>query len=136
LTWIKDQSQDLTSASTKAKTTRSIGQITEKFAKQYLLKKGLVFVDQNVHCRQGEIDLVMRDDETFVFIEVKYRKSNHFGGALAAIPLSKQKKIKHSVAFFLQQSGLNEYNTSCRFDVVALEGNIQSPQVTWIKNAF
>lgn len=121
---------------TKAQTSHNKGKVTEDFAKQYLIKQGLIFIDKNVHCRQGEIDLVMKDGCTFVFIEVKYRKNNHFGGAISAISPSKQQKIKHCVAFFLHKANLNEYNTPCRFDVIALEGDINQPQITWLKNAF
>jgi len=120
----------------KAQTSYSRGKATEEFAKQYLIQQGLVFIDQNVHCRQGEIDLVMQDGQTFIFVEVKYRKNNHFGGAISAISQSKQNKIKHCVAFFLHKANLNEYNTPCRFDVIALDGDINKPQVTWLKNAF
>mgnify|MGYP000513019682 FL=1 len=121
---------------TKKQTSHSKGKTTEEFAKQHLTKQGLAFIEQNVHCRQGEIDLVMKDGETFIFVEVKYRKNNHFGGAISAVSLSKQHKIKHCVAFFLHKANLNEYNTPCRFDVIALEGDINQPQVTWLKNAF
>lgn len=117
-------------------TSRSKGIATEEFAKQYLIKQGLVFIDKNIHCRQGEIDLVMKDGQTFVFVEVKYRKNNHFGGAISAISHSKQVKIKHCVAFYFHKANLNEYNTPCRFDVIALEGNINQPEITWLKNAF
>lgn len=120
----------------KGPTNTSKGKSTEEFAKQYLIQQGLVFIDQNVHCRQGEIDLIMKDKGTFVFVEVKYRKNNHFGGAISAISQSKQQKIKHCVAFFLHNAQLNEYNTPCRFDVIALDGDINQPQVTWLKNAF
>ncbi len=120
----------------KAQTSYSRGKATEAFAKQYLLQQGLHFIDQNVHCRRGEIDLVMKDGHTFVFVEVKYRKSSAFGGAISAVSPSKQNKIKHCVAFFLHKINLNEYNTPCRFDVIALEGDINQPQVTWLKNAF
>ncbi|MGL1957800.1 MAG: YraN family protein [Colwellia sp.] len=132
----KTQSAASDKESYKGSSTREIGQLTEKLAAQYLSKQGLIFVDKNIHCRQGEIDLIMQDLDTLVFIEVKYRKNNRYGGALSAIPVSKQKKIKHCVAFFLHQAGLNEYNTACRFDVIALEGDINQPQITWIKNAF
>lgn len=121
---------------TKVQTSKNKGAITEAFAKQYLIQQGLVYVDNNVHCRQGEIDLIMKDNQTFVFVEVKYRKNNHFGGAISAISATKQKKIKHCVAFFLHNLNLNEYNTPCRFDVIALEGDINKPEVTWLKNAF
>ncbi len=121
---------------TKANTSRQTGILTEQKAKQYLLAQGLSFVEQNVHCRQGEIDLIMKDGDTLVFVEVKYRKSNHFGGAISAVSATKQHKIKHCVAFYLHKVNLNEYNTPCRFDVVALEGDINQPQITWLKNAF
>jgi len=120
----------------KAQTSHSRGKVSEEFAKQYLIQQGLVFIDQNVHCRQGEIDLVMQEGQTFIFVEVKYRKNNHFGSAVSAIPQHKQEKIKHCVAFFLHKAKLNEYNTPCRFDVIALDGDINKPQVTWLKNAF
>ena len=112
------------------------GNITERFAESYLNKHGLTSVENNYHSRQGEIDLIMRDGETYVFIEVKYRKNMNFGGAISAIPASKQKKIKHCITFYLHQLGLNEYNTPCRIDVVALVGDITKPQVTWLMNAF
>ena len=112
------------------------GIITEQFAERFLIKQGLSLIEKNYHCRQGEIDLIMLDGDTYVFIEVKYRKNKAFGGAIAAITASKQKKIKHCVTFYLHQVGLNEYNTPCRVDVVALEGDISHPQVTWLKNAF
>ncbi|ALO35953.1 hypothetical protein CMT41_15395 [Colwellia sp. MT41] len=112
------------------------GKISEQFAQQFLVKQGLSLIDKNYHCRQGEVDLIMLDGDTYVFIEVKYRKSKAFGGALAAISSSKQQKVKHCVTFYLHQAGLNEYNTPCRIDVVALEGDINNPQVTWLKNAF
>jgi putative endonuclease len=117
-------------------TTRATGTATEQFAKRYLMQQGFTFVDENIHCRQGEIDLIMQDGEILVFIEVKYRKNNHFGGAIAAISKAKQNKIKHCATFYLHKMNLNEYNTPCRFDVIALEGDINQPQVTWLKNAF
>ncbi len=123
-------------ASAKDTSSTDKGQITESYAEQYLSKQGLRLIERNFHSRQGEIDLIMLDGETYVFIEVKYRKSKEFGGAIAAVSASKQKKIKHCVTFYLHQSDLNEYNTPCRIDVVALEGNIAQPDVTWLKNAF
>lgn len=122
--------------SAKDTSSSSKGQLTESYAEQYLSKQGLTLIERNFHSRQGEIDLIMLDGDTYVFIEVKYRKSKEFGGAIAAVSASKQKKIKHCVTFYLHQSSLNEYNTPCRVDVVALEGEITQPDVTWLKNAF
>ncbi len=126
--------KDNTSA--KETSSSSKGQLTENFAEEYLSKQGLTLIERNFHSRQGEIDLIMLDGDTYVFIEVKYRKSKEFGGAIAAVSASKQKKIKQCVTFYLHQSRLNEYNTPCRVDVVALEGDITQPDVTWLKNAF
>lgn len=127
--WKSSASAEETSSSNK-------GQLTESYAQQYLSKQGLTLIEQNFHSRQGEIDLIMLDGDTYVFIEVKYRKSKKFGGAIAAVSASKQKKVKHCVTFYLHQNGLNEYNTPCRVDVIALEGDITQPDVTWLKNAF
>ena len=127
--WKDNTSDNETSSSSK-------GQLTESYAQQYLSKQGLTLIERNFHSRQGEIDLIMLDGDTYVFIEVKYRKSKEFGGAIAAVSASKQKKIKQCVTFYLHQNSLNEYNTPCRVDVVALEGDITQPDVTWLKNAF
>ncbi len=127
--WNKSHHSKVTSSTNK-------GQITEQFAERYLTARGLKLVDKNYHCRQGEIDLIMKDQKTYVFIEVKYRQSSFFGGAIAAVSANKQRKIKHCVTFYLQQAGLNEYNTPCRIDVVALQGDLNNPKVTWLPNAF
>lgn len=113
-----------------------IGRFSEQLAEQYLIEQGLIPVTKNYHSRQGEVDIIMLDKQTYVFIEVKYRKNNTFGGAISAIPQSKQNKIKQCITFYLHQAGLNEYNTPCRIDVVTLVGEINSPQITWLKNAF
>ena len=120
----------------KKQTTTQTGKITEKFACEYLILQNLTFIDQNFHSKYGEIDLIMLDGETYVFIEVKYRKSNSYGGSLVAVSHSKQTKLRLSTKFYLQQKQLNEYNTPCRFDIVALEGDIENPNINWLKNAF
>ena len=120
----------------KQSTNRNKGQATEALALDYLLKQGLRLERKNFHSRQGEIDIVMRDAHTYVFVEVKYRKSGLFGGAISAISYNKEQKIRKCAKFYLQQNDLNEYNTPCRFDVIALEGDINQPQITWLRNAF
>jgi len=121
---------------TKKPTTRETGNITELFAAKYLVKQGLIIQDKNLYSRMGEIDIIMKDGDTFVFVEVKYRASTLFGGAISTISTKKQQKIRKTAAFYLQQCGLNEYNTPCRFDVIALQGNINNLDITWLKNAF
>ncbi|WP_448568157.1 YraN family protein [Thalassotalea ganghwensis] len=121
------------------KTTTQTGQFWEQFALDYLHQQGLILVSQNYHCRFGEIDLIMQDKDTLVFVEVKYRKDQQFGGALAAVSKAKQQKIKKTASIYLQQHQLNEYNTAYRFDIVAIErlaNESEQPQVHWLTNAF
>lgn len=118
------------------KSPPSSGNSAELFARNYLEQQGLVWQAQNFYNRAGEIDLIMKDGKTLVFVEVKYRKNASYGGPLAAVSSAKQQKIKQCATFFLQQEKLNAYNTDCRFDVVGLLGDLQSPEVTWLKNAF
>lgn len=121
------------------KTTTQTGQFWEQFALDYLHQQGLNLISQNYHCRFGEIDLIMQDKDTLVFVEVKYRKDQQFGGALAAVSKAKQQKIKKTASIYLQQHQLNEYNTAYRFDIVAIErlaNESEQPQVHWLTNAF
>ncbi|RCU49873.1 MULTISPECIES: YraN family protein [Corallincola] len=111
---------------------RAIGEAYEQRARAYLERHQLKFVTANFHCRGGEIDLVMREDNTWVFVEVKYRKSGSHGGALAAIDEKKIHRLRHTVQLFLQQKGLDESLTPCRIDVVAITGD----QYEWIRNAI
>jgi putative endonuclease len=120
----------------KSHTTCDIGRQSESIAAQYLAEQGLKLISMNFHSRYGEIDLIMKDQGCLTFVEVKYRKNSQFGGAISAITLSKQKKIRLCASFYLQQGALNEYNTHCRFDVVALQGSLAQPHITWLKNAF
>ena len=107
------------------------GHQAEQQALLYLQEQGLELLYQNYYCRYGEIDLIMRDKQTLVFIEVRYRKNNAFGGALASISQSKQRKIIATAAFFLAEQQ-NEYH--CRFDAVAIDDSATSPQ--WFQGAF
>ena len=114
--------------------TQKIGSLAEKFARHYLESRGLTFVEENFHCRLGEIDLIMREQELLVFIEVRLRDNDDYGGSLYSVTLSKQKKLIRTATFYLQKHRL--YNSqSCRFDVVALERE-GSQKLKWIKDAF
>ncbi|MGJ8691616.1 MAG: YraN family protein [Thalassotalea sp.] len=116
--------------------TKHKGDYTENLAKNFLIENKLKIIAQNFNCRYGEIDIIAKNADAFIFIEVKYRKQNQFGGAISAVAISKQEKIRSTAQFFLQQHQLNEYNTPCRFDIVAIDGNISKPQITWLPNAF
>jgi len=111
------------------------GAIAEQLACDYLLKHNLKLVAKNYHCRRGEIDLIMLDKSTLVFVEVRYRKSAKFGSALESVNTQKQQKIIYTAEHFLsnQKTTYPEY----RFDVVAMMPNTQQKnEITWLKNAF
>jgi len=111
--------------------SNSKGVIAEKKALNYLLEHGLTLLHQNYYCRFGEVDLIMADQETLVFIEVRYRKNGQFGGALASINKTKQRKIIKTATHYLAQLSSEPY---CRFDAIALNDTDIEP--LWIKDAF
>jgi putative endonuclease len=116
--------------------TRKAGDDAEKLAEAYLTGRGLVVVARNYRCRYGEIDLIMREGETLVFIEVRLRKplrgKSDFGGALASITHSKQSKLIATAQHYL--AGVKQM-PPCRFDAVLLNG-LRTVDVEWLKNAF
>jgi putative endonuclease len=107
-----------------------LGQSAEARAEAFLASHGLMPVTRNWRCRFGEIDLIMQDGETRVFIEVRLRSRSDFGGAAASVTLAKQRKL---LAAARQYLATLKTVPPCRFDVVAITGN-DAPD--WIKNAF
>ena len=107
------------------------GQAAENFAAEFLKAKGLKLISTNYRSRFGEIDLIMQDGQSLVFIEVRLRKSKFFGGAEASITTSKQHKIVTTTAYYLQQHG----NQACRSDVILMD-KVDARHIDWIKNAF
>ena len=105
-------------------------------ARNYLQASGLVLLHTNYRCRFGEIDLVMRDDDTLCFIEVKFRKSRFFGGAAASIPRTKQRKIiKTALCYIASRRQLA--NQAMRFDALLIQQQADgSNHFNWIRNAF
>lgn len=108
------------------------GQQAEQQALDFLQGRGLRLQARNFSCKTGEIDLIMRDRETLVFVEVRFRQSNDFGRALETVTAKKQRKLLATANRFLQ---MNRIDSPCRFDIVALNGSGSSP-VEWIKNAI
>ncbi len=111
------------------------GRWAEKIACDYLLAQGLQLLQCNYQCRGGEIDLIMQQHTTLIFVEVRYRQSNHFMHALESIDLKKQQHLITAATHFLQQSPALQ-TCACRFDVVSLMGKLEPLQIQWIKNAF
>jgi putative endonuclease len=108
------------------------GQQAEQQALDYLQSRGLKLQERNFRCKTGEIDLVMRDAETLVFVEVRFRQSNDFGHALETVTQKKQRKLIASANRYLQ---VKHIDSACRFDIIALNGSGSVP-IEWIKNAI
>ena len=113
-----------------------IGAATEQHALSYLNNIGLITIAKNWSCRFGEIDLIMLEHDIVVFVEVRYRKTIGFGGALDSIDQYKREKIITTAEYFL-----NEYpqwlEHSCRFDVItAHPSNTEVFTLDWIQDAF
>ncbi|MDN2663634.1 YraN family protein [Psychromonas sp. 14N.309.X.WAT.B.A12] len=113
----------------QASNTRGVQ--AEQQALAFLQKQGLLLMCQNFYCRFGEIDLIMSDQGTLVFIEVRYRKNQDFGGATASITPQKQRKLIKTAKHYLSQLDDEPY---CRFDVIAISESAIQPQ--WIQDAF
>lgn len=106
------------------------GEATEQLACEHLQANGFVLLHKNYRLKMGEIDLIMRDGQTIVFIEVRYRKTMAYGGALQSIDPRKQARIIRTAQHYLQYRAPE---AQARFDVIAIEGN---NGIQWIKNAF
>jgi len=116
-------------------TSRELGKQGEDFAAHLLMNHGLKLLQQNVNFRVGELDLVMKDEDYLVFVEVRRRKSDKFGGALGSITASKQKKLTRAALVYLQRNNLVD-KVPCRFDLVAISDKDGQLNGQWIKNIF
>lgn len=110
----------------------SEGALAEEWAAHYLEKHGLKLLERNYRGRFGEIDLIMQDGITLVFVEVRLRKNTDFGGAAASIDTRKQQRIIRTSQQYLSNL---VHTPACRFDAVLLE-NARGKNVQWLKNAF
>jgi len=116
--------------------TRTLGFDAEQLADKFLKRQGLVPVTRNFRCRLGEIDLIVRDGDAIVFVEVRYRASNRFSRAGLTVDIHKQRKLIRTAALFTSQR--SKYaNCVMRFDVVAIDADEHGKKtIDWIKDAF
>jgi putative endonuclease len=110
----------------------SIGVQAEQWAVRYLQQQGLKLIAQNYRSRFGEIDLIMQDGTSLVFIEVRLRRNADFGGAAASIDAHKQQRLIRTAHQYL--AGLAR-TPPCRFDALLLD-DMKGENVQWLKNAF
>lgn len=110
-----------------------LGFNAEDKAQDYLETQGLKCVMRNYNCRQGEVDIIMRDKEYLVFVEVRSRSSYAYGGGVESITYAKKQKILRASNHYLLKHNLYD-KYPLRFDVVSLDGKTES--ITWLKDAF
>jgi len=108
---------------------RERGLSAEDRACRHLQSHGLQVRERNFHTRRGEIDLIMEDGDTLVFVEVRYRADSTRGSALETVGPRKRRRLVHAASTYLQHRRLN---CPCRFDVVAINGD----SLEWVANAF
>ncbi len=100
-------------------------------AEALLKEKGLTLLERNFSCKTGEVDLIMQENQTLVFVEVRYRKNARFGSALDSVNLKKQKKIISAAQYYLLKFAPHTALIS-RFDVVGITGD----DIQWVPAAF
>jgi putative endonuclease len=116
--------------------TRAAGARYEELALAHLLHAGLVLLERNFCCRHGELDLVMRDRDTTVFVEVRYRRSDAgFGDGIDSVSAAKRRKLVRAAGMFLATHA-SLSRQACRFDVVAVAGDAGAPLIDWRQDAF
>ena len=108
------------------------GYQVEQQAKRFLTQKGLIYLSQHFQCRFGEIDLIMKDNDTLVFIEVRSRKATSYSNALESISLNKQRKLIKTIHVYLYTHQL-PHLTDSRVDIIGKDG---SNKLYWIQNAL
>lgn len=119
---------------------RARGHAVEVAARALLLRAGLTELATNANYRGGELDLVMQDTSrpgtpAVVFVEVRYRRSQAFGGGAASVDIGKRRRLVHAAQRFLQDHPALA-DAPCRFDVVDAQGDPASPKLEWIRDAF
>jgi putative endonuclease len=121
---------------TEIKDTRRIttGREGERIAADFLKKNGYRIVENNYRCPIGEIDMVARDKNDLVFVEVKARKSGALGYPEQAVGRQKQRKMSQLALWYIQDKKMHDANV--RFDVVAVLLRSSGNDVKLIKHAF
>ena len=109
----------------------SAGREAEALAERLLTGAGLAIIARNFRCRHGEIDLIAREGDTFVFCEVRLRRSDAYGGAAESITGRKQARIAAAARYFLTARP----EAPCRFDVLLLQ-TLDGTRIRWIRDAF
>ena len=117
---------------------RRIGERGEALALRHLTQKGYTPVERNYRTRHGEIDLIVCDERTLIFVEVKLRRGTEFGDPLEAVTPQKQAKIRLVAEQYLAEKGADFVAgfDEMRFDVVGILLGAGKPEIRHVENAF
>ncbi len=115
---------------------QELGAAFERAAERHLTAAGLVVVARNFRCKAGELDLVCLEGEVLVIVEVRLRRRNDFGGALASVTAAKQRRLRRATLYFLLREP-RWRGHRLRFDVVAARSvGAGAPAPLWVRDAF
>ena len=110
------------------------GKSGESLAVKKLTALGYSILEKNFRAKPGEVDIIAKDKETIVFVEVKARKTKRYGNAKYSITPGKQRKISMAALTYLKQK--NMLKKKARFDVVIIHADTNNHAIELIKNAF
>jgi putative endonuclease len=108
------------------------GSAAETLAMTYLQAQGLRLKERNFRTRNGEIDLIMLQEATLVFVEVRFRQSSDYGAPVETVTPQKQQRLISAAQHYLQRHALD---MPCRFDIVGISGS-RAERIEWIRDAF
>lgn len=112
----------------------SKGALGEARALTYLQQQGLALVTQNYRCRSGEIDIIMRDGQELVFVEVKFRSGQQFGSAVEFFHPHKRKKFESAIQHYMLENQLNPSLIAHRIDIVGIDVlSNNDDKISWLK---
>ena len=113
---------------------QSLGKVGEDLACEELVRRGYAILERRHRSRWGEIDVIAQAGETIVFVEVKTRAGDAYGGGGAAVTRSKQQRIVRMATDFLARRRL--LDQPCRFDVVTVDVDAEHPRIEVYQHAF
>lgn len=111
-----------------------IGKIGEEIATKYLQNNSIIVIQRNFYCRFGEIDIIAKDKNELVFIEVKTRTTNKYGKPSEAVNLQKQKHLRKSIEYYLYSNKIT--NAKVRIDVMEIYLNKAKSKLNHIRNIY
>jgi len=114
---------------------QTLGKQGEDYTVRLVQEAGLRLITRNYRCPKGEMDIIARDHETLVFIEVRTRRSSFRGWGEESITRVKSQRLQAIASFYVLQQGYKSW-PSMRFDVVAIRWIAKKPEIKWIKAAL